>query len=235
MTLKIIITSDPICPMCYVGFLQLQSSLQILGVSESDYTIEFAPFLLRPDLAEERAVSRKMLRDRKNGEELSRQLYEEVNAEVERYGIRFTEDGPVRSSMLSHRLLEEAYARGGPNLQLPFALALFRSYHEQGQDNGLPSLLIPLAIENHLFPDVEAAQAWVNSTERVEEVEKRIFQARNKKGIQGVPYTELEYDGRLVVVRGALEPTEILAKLMGIKTAEEGEHAGGAREGVACL
>lgn len=72
--------------MCYVGFLQLQSSLQTLGVA--DYTVEFAPFLLRPDLSEEKAVSRKTLRDRKNGEELSRQLYEEVNAEVEKYGIK---------------------------------------------------------------------------------------------------------------------------------------------------
>lgn len=146
-----------------------------------------------------------------------------------------TEDGPVRSSMLSHRLLEEAYARGGSQLQLPFALALFRSYHEQGQDNGLASLLIQLAVENQLFPDVEAAQAWWDSTERVAEVEKRIFQARNKKGIQGVPYTELKYDGRLVVVRGALEPTEILAKLMGSETAQQQQHAGGAKEGVACL
>jgi predicted DsbA family dithiol-disulfide isomerase len=137
--------------------------------------------------------------------------------------------------MLSHRLLEEAYTRGGPQLQLPFALALFRSYHEQGQDNGLPSLLVQLAVDHHLFPDEDAAQAWVNSTERVEEVEKRIFQARNKKGIQGVPYTELEYGGRLIVVRGALEPTEILVKLMGIKTAQQDDHAGGAREGVACL
>jgi predicted DsbA family dithiol-disulfide isomerase len=59
-TIKIEVTSDSICPFCFIGKRKLDRALETFKASEDgkesgvDFDVEFKPFLLDPSLTEDK-------------------------------------------------------------------------------------------------------------------------------------------------------------------------------------
>lgn len=123
--------------------------------------------------------------------------------------------GPIRSTLLSHRFLAEAYARGGWPLQRKLLRAHFVHHHEQGGDIGAMDANVRMAVDAGLFESERSALEFGQSTARQDDVERAIFQARSR-GIQGVPFIELEHNGNRATLRGAVDPTPTIRRVMGL-------------------
>ncbi|PWN49882.1 hypothetical protein IE53DRAFT_387860 [Violaceomyces palustris] len=212
LPLQISITSDTICPFCFIGLRKLERALKSsdsirlasfshlsgppTGKGEGGGVklvprVRFLPFQLDPTLPKDHAVSKRETYKKKFGEgrvEMMERMMIERGREV---GIEFSYGGPIRSTLKSHRLIEKSFQKGGSEAQLKVINSLFRAYFEKEADPGSDDLLSRVAEEEGIFETHEQAIAFLESRECLQEVEKG-FMISRLKGISGVPHFELE-------------------------------------------
>ncbi|SPO40911.1 uncharacterized protein PSFLO_06393 [Pseudozyma flocculosa] len=182
--LRIKVTSDTICPFCFIGLRKLQRALATSPVVQSkafDVDIEYLPFQLDPTLPVDRPES-KLERYRAKFGARTDGMVEMMKGRGLECGIHFSYGGPIRSTLLSHRLLSKSYLEGGSKLQLALIEKLFHSYFEQEGDPGDIDTLASLS---------GPPPSFLESKELLPEVEKKFHEAR-LKGISGVPHFEIE-------------------------------------------
>jgi predicted DsbA family dithiol-disulfide isomerase len=102
-------------------------------------------------------------------------------------GLSITYDGTVRQTTLSQRLIAQAYAVGGEEMQMKTVEAIYRKYFSEGKDIGDVAVLVPISVENGVFEGEEAAKAWLEGTQGMEEYNSGVLAAQ-KAGISGVPF-----------------------------------------------
>lgn len=199
-TLTVDVTSDIVCPWCFIGKRRLEQAAKIL---RQEIAIRWHPFELNPGIPPE-GISRREYRIAKFGSwEYSRQLDARVAENGHSAGIEFRHDLMERTpnSFRGHILLSAAREQG-PAVQNQVAERLFTGYFCQGEDVGNPAVLASIARECGVEADLD--DRALAERVRIEESMAR------EAGVEGVPY--IEYRGELIS-EGAAPPETLAAAL----------------------
>ncbi len=199
------VTSDLICPWCFVAKRRIERAASILGKS---IEMRWHPFQLNPEMPVE-GLSRRAYRSAKFGSwEQSQRLDAQVAAAGEEVGIEFRHDLMKRTpnTFKGHVLLAAAL-REGLQIQNRVAERLFQAYFIKGEDVGDPGTLLGIARE-----------FGVTSLSRVEEFDGPALTGEVKEaermaasaGIRVVP--QITFQGA-VVATGAQQEELIAASI----------------------
>ncbi|GAA6035178.1 hypothetical protein JCM8097_006405 [Rhodosporidiobolus ruineniae] len=192
-TVNLEVTSDTVCPFCYVGYNRLNQAIRELKAEgvDADFKLKFAPFQLDPTLPLSPGENKRERYQRRFGGEEKVRLMEQAMLQRGREcdpPIEFSYGGNVSNTKDSHRVLEKAYAVGGEEVQRKVAEKLFTLYFEKEGDIGSHAALAQAAAESGVFPSTAEAEAFLASDELKKEVEQGFVKAQ-MRGISGVPFT----------------------------------------------
>jgi len=184
MSVHITITSDFVCPWCFVGEHRLAAALARLGPG-LDVAIAWRPFELNPGMPAA-GMDRRSYRIAKFGSwERGQALDARLEAVASQDGLRFNYDRITRTpnTMQPHRLMWLAAREGADTTRL--ARLLFAAYFTEGRDISEPAVLSDLAGQAGLAP--ARATAFLAGREGAAEIRAQAMQAR-AEGIDGVPF-----------------------------------------------
>jgi len=196
------VTSDLICPWCFVAKRRLEKASSILAKT---LELRWHPFELNPEMPVE-GVDRRMYRSAKFGSwEHSQRLDAQVSAAGAEVGIRFRHDLMKRTpnTFRGHVLLAAAL-KDGVRTQNLIAERLFRGYFLNGEDVGDPATLLRIALEFGVAAISRLED--LDSPALVSEV-KTAERMAASAGIRGVP--QISFQGT-IVANGA-QKEELLA------------------------
>jgi predicted DsbA family dithiol-disulfide isomerase len=184
------ITSDFICPWCWIGHRNLK-----LGLAQLEHAPPvqrcYRPYELNPTMPVE-GISRREYRTRKFGSwARSQELDAQVVAAGQQAGVLFNYDQVhiTPSTRRAHRLMQLVQTDPITGNVDGLVDALFSAYFNAGRDIGAIDVLVDLAQSNGF--DGDAVRAYLLSTAGEQEVaqDERAAQAQ---GIQGVPAFVIE-------------------------------------------
>jgi predicted DsbA family dithiol-disulfide isomerase len=199
------VTSDLICPWCFVAKRRIERAASMLGKS---LEMRWHPFQLNPEMPVD-GLDRRLYRSAKFGSwEQSQRLDAQVAAAGKEVGIEFRHDLIKRTpnTFRGHVLLAAAL-REGLQIQNRVAERLFQAYFMKGEDVGDPTTLLKIARE-----------FGVTSLSRVEDLDSPALMGEVKEaeciaasaGIRGVP--QIVFQGT-VVATGAQQEELIAASI----------------------
>jgi predicted DsbA family dithiol-disulfide isomerase len=202
MKLTVEITSDVICPWCFIGKRRFERALRLLpeGVETE---VHWRPFELNPDMPPE-GMDRKLYRSRKFGSwERSQALDAQLAGVGSAEGIRFAFDRMERTpnTLEAHRLIWLAGKQGVQNAVVD---ALFHAYFEDALNIGDRDVLQRVAIAAGM--DV---REFLESDRGRDEVLAEEVSSR-RAGVDGVPYFLI---GDSTPVFGAQPPESLAASM----------------------
>jgi predicted DsbA family dithiol-disulfide isomerase len=188
-TIDICITSDFICPWCWVGYKHLSIAVQKAGMQEV-VKLHFLPFELNPDMPQH-GMDRREYRVRKfgtweNAHEKDRTLVKAghlVGLEFNYESIALTPN-----TRAAHRLMHFAQAQHKGNATVLYE-RLFSAYFNEGKDTGNIEVLSSLANESGY--DRLEVERYLASNDGEQEV-IAAEQLAIDKGIASVPFYEME-------------------------------------------
>lgn len=204
MNLTITLTSDFICPWCFVAERRLQQALDSLE-EKPEVQYQWRPYLLNPDMPAE-GMDRKVYRSNKFGSwERSQMLDAQTVAAAKGDALTFNYPAMRRtpSTLAAHRLMLWADAQGQAHA---LAGAIFSAYFEQGRDIGDVAVLTALAGEVGL--NAEQAADYLRSDEGRDRIFELDRQARERQ-VRSVPLVEIGTG----VISGAQAPEAFLHAL----------------------
>src|SRR6202521_4774821 len=189
------VTSDLICPWCFVAKRRLEKASSILGKT---LEIRWHPFQLNAEIPVE-GLDRRLYRSAKFGSwQQSQRLDAQVSSAGVEVGIRFRHDLMKRTpnTFKGHVLLAAAL-KEDLHTQNLVAERLFQAYFLNGEDVGDPAILLGIARE-----------FGVTAISRVEDLDSPVLVSEVKTaermaefaGIRGVP--QISFQGT-VVANGA--------------------------------
>lgn len=219
MNISIDVTSDVICPWCFVGKRRLETAIRALG-GRHEVRVRWHPFQLNPRMPKE-GVARREYRTAKFGSwERSLALDAQMKEVGTGEGIVFDFDrmGRTPNTLDAHRLIWLADEFG---VQDAVVEALFRAYFMDGRDIGARETLIDVVAGAGLSRD--RAEALLVGDEGLNAVRAAEEQAR-QLGVTGVPFFVI--NDRLAL-SGAQKP-EVFLEALGSLTSPTLPAAGGA-------
>ena len=150
MKTRITITSDFLCPWCYLAKARLRNALDECG-DAVDAEFVWRPFELNPSMPEE-GMDRKEYRSRKFGWERSMMMDAQLEALGQADGIAFDFSRITRApnTRLAHRLLTYAERHGRAT---DYVRRVFSDYFERGLDIGSREVLMQIVASLDLDPD----------------------------------------------------------------------------------
>ncbi|GAA5988570.1 hypothetical protein JCM5350_004457 [Sporobolomyces pararoseus] len=186
------VTSDSICPFCYIGFNRITSAISRAKAENLplEFSLRFAPFLLDPTLPPSPGENKRERYIKRFGGVEKVAKMEEAMIERGRGcnpPIEFSYGGNVSQTTDSHRLIEKAYLLSGEEGQKALVARLFKSYFEEEQDPASHDVLSRDA-ETAGIMSKDEALAFLKSDELLKEVQEGIRKAQ-LRGISGVPFT----------------------------------------------
>jgi predicted DsbA family dithiol-disulfide isomerase len=201
-TLNITITSDFICPWCWIGEEQLSRAMQASGATEH-CRITFTPYLLNPNMPT-RGMNRQQYRSAKFGSWARSQAMDaQVTQAGKSCGLTFNYDivEKTPNTMAAHRLVWRQQSNGGDATDL--VRAIFKAYFGEGQDIGDIEVLADIAAR--FGHDRHATLAFLSSDEGVADILQQVAE-NHKAGIHSVPNVSING----AVMSGA-QPVEVFA------------------------
>ena len=196
------VTSDLICPWCFVAKRRLEKASSILGKT---LELRWHPFQLNPEMPVE-GLDRRLYRSAKFGSwEQSQRLDAQVAAAGKEVGVGFRHDLIKRTpnTFRGHVLLAAAL-KDGLHTQNLVAERLFQAYFLNGEDIGDPATL--LGIARKFGVTAISCVEDLDSPALVSEVKTAERKAASA-GIRGVPQISLQ---GTIVANGA-QKEELLA------------------------
>ncbi|MGE4431990.1 MAG: DsbA family oxidoreductase [Sphingobium sp.] len=216
MPVTITVTSDFVCPWCFIGNAKLAAALAALP-ADIGVDLRYLPFELNPGMPVE-GVDRQSFRARKFG---SLAKAEELDARVvavgREMGLAFHYDR-VRltpNTTVLHQLMW--MAGQGAGSQSALAARLFAAYFTEGRDLTDREEVRRIALMADL--PAHAVDAVLNEGAGAAEVEALMQQAR-ARGISSIPHIAI--DG--MAFAGA-QPVEIIARLISDAAARQKDAA----------
>jgi predicted DsbA family dithiol-disulfide isomerase len=194
-------TSDLICPWCFVAKRRLEKASSILGKT---LEVRWHPFQLNPEMPVE-GLDRRLYRSAKFGSwEQSQRLDAQVSAAGAEVGIGFRHDLMKRTpNTFSGHVLLAAALKDGLLTQNLVAERLFQAYFLNGEDVGDPATLFGIAREFGVTAISRVED--LNSPALVSEVKREGREAASA-GVRVVP--QISFQG--TVANGA-QKEELLA------------------------
>ena len=212
--MKITITSDFLCPWCYIAEARLLAVIEQLKPAIG-IELDWRPFELNPNMPEQ-GMNRKEYRSRKFGWERSQMMDAQIAALGTEDGLAFDYSAIQRApnTRLAHRLLEFCRPSG---LATPYALQVFRAYFEQGRDIGNQSVLLDIV------QDLGLARAQAQAFLAGEGGLRQVISAEQEammQGIHSVPHIQIGD----VAISGA-QPVAVFRDAI-VQAAAKAQHAG---------
>ncbi|KAL7412672.1 thioredoxin-like protein [Mrakia frigida] len=212
-TIKLDITTDAICPFCYIGSKNIKTAIDLCKANDPtlDFALQYHPFLLEENLSTEPVNKRKRFQNQYGVEQFASM----EAAMVERgkpAGIAFSYGGEISQTKNAQRLLTFAYQEGGEKMQVPLMKLLFQGYFEEERDVGDFDFLGESGVAVGLFESVEAAKTFLSSELMVPEVEKACAHAK-QIGIQRVPFVVLNLEFGISGAQEVEKYAEIFGKV----------------------
>lgn len=136
------IFSDPVCPWCHVGKLNLDRALA--DHPDHPFQIDWHPFQLNPDMPREGVEKRPWLEAKLGGKARVDAVHERLREVARKAGVELDPDRPARipNTLDAHRLILWAGLQGRQNAVVT---AIFRAYWDEGRDIGAPEVLADIA------------------------------------------------------------------------------------------
>ena len=202
MGLIVDLTSDVICPWCFIGKRRLERALRDLG-GRHVVGVRWHPFQLNPTMPAEGMVRREYRTAKFGSWERSQALDAQVAAAGEAEGIAFdfARIGRTPNTLDAHRLIALAGEQG---VQDAVVEAFFSGYFTEGRDLSDRKTLLGLAA--HAGLDRRSAESLLGGDGGLESLRHAEMQAR-RFGVQGVPFFVI--NGELVI-SGAQQPQAFL-------------------------
>jgi predicted DsbA family dithiol-disulfide isomerase len=183
MRIRVSVTSDFVCPWCYIGDKRLARAIERLPTG-IDVELQWLPFELNPDMPPE-GMDRRNYRSLKFGSwQRSQALDAQAVLAGRDDGAAFDYESIKRTpnTFLAHRVSWLAQREGK---QRAFVEAVFQAYFAHGRDIGSGGVLADIASEIGL--DRDAVAAFLSSDDGVESI-RALERTALESGIQGVPY-----------------------------------------------
>ena len=202
MAVNVDVTSDVICPWCYIGKRRLEKAIAA-HAGRGDVRVRWHPFQLNPQMPKE-GVNRREYRTAKFGSwERSLALDAQVAEAGRGEGIPFAFDRIVRTpnTLDAHRLIGLADTEGVQNAVVE---AIFRAYFAEGRDISQTTVLLDVVAGVGLARG--RAEAVLSGDEGLVAIRAAEEQAR-RSGVQGVPFYLIN---NIVALSGAREPSAFL-------------------------
>jgi predicted DsbA family dithiol-disulfide isomerase len=203
MTLIVDVTSDVICPWCYIGKRRLEKAIASFP-DRADLRVRWHPFELNPQMPKE-GLNRREYRIAKFGSwERSLALDAQVTEVGRAEGISFAFDKAARTpnTLDSHRLIHLADREG---VQDAVVEALFRAYFTEGRDISHTRTLLDVVAGAGL--DLDRAEAMLENNDGIGAI-REAEQRAQAVGVQGVPFFLVNNETAL---SGAQDPSVFLA------------------------
>lgn len=185
MKAQITVTSDFLCPWCYLAEARLRNVLDECA-DVVDVEIVWRPFELNPSMPEQ-GMDRKEYRSRKFGWERSKMMDSQLQVIGQADGITFNFPRIARApnTRLAHRLLTYAERHGRAT---DYARCVFERYFEQGLDIGSKEVLMQIVASLGL--DCGEAERYLNEGGGLAEV-IAAEKGAALQGINGVPRIQI--------------------------------------------
>jgi predicted DsbA family dithiol-disulfide isomerase len=186
MHIQISVTSDFICPWCYIGERRLARALERLPTG-IEVQLQWLPFELNPDMPPE-GMSRRTYLSRKFGSwERAQAIQAQTVLAGRDDGVTFDYQAIKRTpnTFLAHRVSWLAQREGKQRAWVDAAL---QAYFAHGRDIGSPGVLAEIAARIGL--DRNAVAAFLSSDDGVEGV-RALERIALELGVQGVPFFDI--------------------------------------------
>lgn len=227
---RITVTSDTVCPWCYVGRRQLQRAQQLWLQKHPDsgdtFSVSYAPYQLQPAWPRGSGASmdKQQFYNERFGPARTDMIHRRLAQIGQQTGIDFKFGGRVGNSRDSHRLVHLAKTYGN-DVELKTIDGLFAAYFEHERDITAHETLRDVAVKAGI-PGDEFQRAIVDSDAGGPEVDKAADAAR-QAGVSGVPDYHVQERFRL---NGAREPAEFVRVFEKVKALERGEEVSDGEE-----
>jgi predicted DsbA family dithiol-disulfide isomerase len=204
MQVPISVTSDFVCPWCYIGERRLARALERLPTG-IEAQLQWLPFELNPDMPAE-GMDRRTYLTRKFGWERALAMQSRIVLAGRDDGATFDYEAIKRTpnTFLAHRVSWLAQREGK---QRAFVEATLQAYFAHGRDIGSKAVLAEVAGVVGL--DRDAVAAFLSSDDGTASV-RALERTALETGVEGVPYFDIA--GTAVV--GAQPAEAILQTIM---------------------
>ncbi len=179
--LKLDIMSDPICPWCFIGKVNLDRALE--AHAPPPVSIEWHPFQLNPGMPREGMDRRAYLERKFGGKAGALDVYSQIDQTARLVGIEIDFERITRTpnTMNAHRLIHWAGIEGRQTFMVDL---LFRAFFLEGMDIGDIDALVKIAQRAEMDPTM-VRRLLAGETD-TEDLQAREEHAR-KMGVNSVP------------------------------------------------
>jgi len=218
---NIAITSDTVCPWCYIGKNKLERGIAAYKAahpSSSDtFTTTWLPYYLNPN-APKQGRDKQAVYEEKFGAQRTKMMQERLSAQGEAVGIHFKYGGKTGSTRDSHRLIQLAKSKGAET-QTRLIEQLFEAYFENEQDITSHQVLQKAAVKAGL--DEGQVKEWLSSESGGRQVDEEVVVAQRNL-VTGVPNFVIndKYE-----IQGAQDPAGFKTVFEKIKEQDENARA----------
>ncbi|PWY76056.1 thioredoxin-like protein [Aspergillus sclerotioniger CBS 115572] len=226
--IPIAITSDPVCPWCYIGYRRLTKAIRLYqrtypNGSQDTIHITWKPYFLDPDAPIQSIPYIDRMTQKLGAEKVA-----PSQAHLQRLGvpdgIRFRFGGRIGNTLRAHQVIllcERVDIEKGTDYTTGVVEGLFRKHFEEEADITDVETLVGIVGEVSRGDGLEEGRVrrWLENGEGVEEIQEMAERAR-KEGIRGVPWFRIggEGDGgRVVTLNGAQDVEEFFQALIAYK------------------
>lgn len=177
--IRIDVTSDTVCPWCFVGKRYLEKAMDA-SKDRYNFEVKWHPFFLNPN-ADTKGVDKVEYYKKKFGEERTAGIKDRLTKVFQELGLSFKLGGLTGSTLDSHRLIVLA-GQQGVEKQNALVEELFLNYFTQEKYIGDRRVLLEAASK----AGVVGAEDWLNDPNAgVEEIQNDL--QTYAQGVSGVP------------------------------------------------
>lgn len=192
----ILITSDIVCPWCYIGHTRLTKAIESHKAKhpQDTFHLQYLPFYLNPPPHLDsntlpafpvNSVNKRDYYAQKFGPERGKAIEERLVATAAEEGLKFSFGGNTGISRNGHRLVYYAQNHGGERAQNDVMLGLWRRYYEREVDITTLETLTEVGVEAGLGSESEVREYLESGRDGVEV--DQLAEKSRMNGISGVP------------------------------------------------
>jgi predicted DsbA family dithiol-disulfide isomerase len=202
--MKIRIFLDTICGWCYIGHKRLFNALA--EFKDGKFEVEYAPFLLNPDMPLTGMKRSDYLLMKFGGKENAQPMYDRMTEQAKSEDLNFKLNNIqiTPSTILSHILIDLSK---GMKVQNSIVENIFKSYFIDAGNIGDSENLITIGVKNGLKKEI-IKEAFESKKKKDEILEKN--QLAYTMGITGVPL--VTFNGQ-IALQGAENKNSIIEKI----------------------
>ncbi|MFC7291084.1 DsbA family oxidoreductase [Hirschia litorea] len=212
MTINLEMVSDVVCPWCWLGLRRVTSAIEIFGAEKIDFRMR--PFQLDASIPSQGVDYKEYMKNKfgdtsKDNKWVQMRQHLEAAGEAENIPFRF-EDIPIRPNTFNaHRIIRWAQGQSvdGKSLGPRAAEALFHAYFKRHKDIGDTKILLNIAEQVGLIPEV--VEKLFNEDADIKPLQDEEAFYRNL-GVSGVP--TFIANGKYAI-QGAQEVTSLVTFL----------------------